>query len=60
MLGRMAEVLDLDFASPQAHADLLRENNILISWVKGLAIVAGILALPVLIWFIRRRRNSRG
>ena len=59
MLGKMAEVLDLDFAAPQAHADLLRENNILVSWVKALAIVAAVLLLPALVWFIRWRRGRR-
>jgi len=59
MLGKMAEVLDLDFAAPQAHADLLRENNLLVSWVKAIAIAAAILALPVLVWFIRWRRGRR-
>lgn len=59
MLGKMAEVLDLDFAAPQAHADLLRENNLLVSWVKALAIVAAVLLLPALVWFIRWRRGRR-
>ncbi len=48
MLGKIAEVTNLSFASEQAHANLLRENNLLISWVKALGIVGLILFVPVI------------
>lgn len=57
MLGKIAEVANLDFASEEAHANLLRENNILISWVKALGIVALILMIPAgIIIFIKRKK----
>ena len=57
MLGKIAEVANLDFASEEAHADLLRENNILISWVKALGIVALLLMIPAgIIIFIKRKK----
>lgn len=39
MLGKIAEVANLNFSSGPAHADLLRENNVLISWVKAGGII---------------------
>lgn len=57
MLGKIAEVANLDFASEEAHANLLRENNILISWVKALGIVALLLMIPAgIIIFIKRKK----
>ena len=57
MLGKIAEVANLDFASEEAHANLLRENNILISWVKALGIVALLLMTPAgIIIFIKRKK----
>ncbi len=47
MLGKIAEVANLSFASEQAHDHLLRENNLLISWVKALGIVGLILFVPM-------------
>lgn len=56
MLGKIAEVLDLEFKEPAAHAKLLRENNILIAWVKFGGIIAGaVVALVFFLW----RRNRR-
>ena len=49
MLGKVAEVAHLSFAQEAAHDQLLRENNVLISWVKALGLVALVLLLPVLI-----------
>ncbi len=57
MLGKVAEVTRLSFASEEAHGQLLRENNVLISWVKALAILCGILFIPVLILgYVKRKK----
>ena len=48
MLGKVAKVANLSFAPADDHAHLLRENNILIAWIKLIAIFAGILAIPVI------------
>lgn len=57
MLGKIAEVANLSFASAEAHEQLLRENNVLISWVKGVGIVCCILLIPVLIiGYIKRKK----
>ena len=57
MLGKIAELTHLSFASEEAHSDLLNENNLLISWVKAAGIIAIIIALPFLIftWFKRKQ-----
>lgn len=57
MLGKVAEVAQLSFASEEAHGQLLRENNVLISWVKAIAILCGILLIPVVILvYIKRKK----
>lgn len=57
MLGKIAEVANLSFASGEAHGQLLRENNILISWVKAGGILCCILLIPVLIiGYIKRKK----
>lgn len=57
MLGKIAEVANLSFASGEAHEHLLRENNILISWVKAGGILCCILLIPVLIiGYIKRKK----
>lgn len=57
MLGKIAEVANLSFASGEAHEQLLRENNILISWVKAAGILCCILLVPVLIiGYIKRKK----
>lgn len=56
MLGQVAKVANLSFAPADDHAQLLRENNILIAWIKVIAIIAGLLAIPVLIaCYIKRK-----
>ena len=57
MLGKIAEVANLSFASEEAHGDLLRENNVLISWVKFGGMVVGILMIPVVVYAFRKRRK---
>lgn len=49
MLGKVAKVSNLSFASADEHAHLLRENNILIAWIKMIAIICGLLAIPVVV-----------
>lgn len=57
MLGKIAEVANLSFASEEAHEQLLRENNVLISWVKAGGIVCCILLIPLLIiGYIKRKK----
>lgn len=57
MLGKIAEVANLSFASEEAHEHLLRENNILISWVKAGGILCCILLIPVLVvGYIKRKK----
>ena len=57
MLGKIAEITHLSFASEEAHGDLLNENNLLISWIKAGGIVALIIALPFMVFaFIRRKQ----
>lgn len=56
MLGQVAKVANLSFAPADDHAQLLRENNIIIAWIKVIAIIAGLLAIPVLIaCYIKRK-----
>lgn len=57
MLGKVAKVANLSFAPADDHAQLLRENNILISWIKAIAIIIGILAIPLIIICIAKRRK---
>lgn len=59
MLGKIAEVANLSFTSEEAHSELLRENNILISWVKAVGIVCCILLVPILIVCYRKREKFR-
>lgn len=56
MLGQVAKVANLSFASADDHAHLLRENNILIAWIKMIAIIGGLVAIPVVIVCIRKRK----
>ena len=57
MLGKIAEVANLSFASSDAHEELLRENNVLISWVKAVGILCCVLLIPVLIvGYVKRKK----
>lgn len=57
MLGQVAKVANLSFAQADEHAHLLRENNILIAWIKMFAIIGGIIAIPVAIVCILKRKK---
>ncbi len=57
MLGEIAKVTNLNFASEEAHAHLLRENNLLISWVKALGIVGLGAVLPILLCVLYRKKK---
>lgn len=57
MLGKVAQVANLSFAPEDSHSDLLRENNILIAWIKIAGILGGIILIPlVIIYWINRRK----
>ncbi len=57
MLGQIAKVANLSFAPPDAHDKLLRENNILISWIKALGILAllTLVASSPILWLQRKK-----
>ena len=57
MLGKIAEITNLSFASEEAHGQLLGENNLLISWVKFGGIVILVLSIPILIFCIIKRKR---
>lgn len=57
MLGHIAKTINLSFASEQAHGDLLRENNILISWVKFSGIAALVVCVPLGVVLVCKRRK---
>ncbi len=67
MLGKIAEITHLSFASEEAHGDLLNENNLLISWIKAVGIVMLVLFIPFviacivwrkkIIYYIKRIKN---
>ena len=56
MLGKIAEITHLSFASEEAHAQLLNENNLLISWIKAGGLVMLLLFIPVCIVGIIKRK----
>lgn len=59
MLGKVAEVARLSFASAPAHAHLLRENNIGIAWAKVIGIIGGTIGLiGGIVWLIRRKKRK--
>ena len=57
MLGKIAEITHLSFADEASHAKLLNENNLLISWVKAGGIIALLIAIPVVILCIVKRKK---
>lgn len=59
MLGKIAEVANLSFASEEAHEHLLRENNVLISWVKAVGIILCVLLVPASIFGYLKRKKIR-
>jgi hypothetical protein len=63
MLGQIAKVANLSFASPDAHDKLLRENNILISWVKGIGLFMLVISVAIspILWINRKKiRRKKG
>ena len=57
MLGKVADIVDLSYATDDAHSSLLRENNILISWVKAIGVILLILIIPIgILAFIKRKK----
>ncbi len=57
MLGKIAEVIDMDFLSEEAHGNLLRQNNVLIAWIKAGGLVVLIIFIPLLVWAIVKRKK---
>ena len=57
MLGKIAEITNLSFASEEAHGQLLSENNLLISWVKFGGLVMLILFIPIAIFCFFKRKQ---
>ena len=57
MLGKIAEVANLSFTSEDAHGDLLRQNNLLIAWIKAGGIIAIVISIPVaIVLYIKRKK----
>lgn len=59
VLQKIAKVANLSFKDEQAHSSLLRENNIMISWIKALGIIALILLIPIAIFAYRKRETIK-
>lgn len=61
MLGKIAEVTHLSFASDEAHSHLLRENNLIVSAIKFFGMVGGILFIPIAFfgyrWYKKRKKK---
>jgi len=63
ILGKIAQVANLSFAPSNAHSKLLRENNILIAWVKviGLFMLVISVAISPILWIKRKKiRRKKG
>lgn len=59
VLQKIANIANLSFKDEQAHSSLLRENNIMISWIKGLGVIALILLIPIVIFAYRKRETIK-
>lgn len=57
MLGKIAEIADIDFVTDQDHGALLRQNNMWISWIKALGVIGLILCIPILVVVIIKRKK---
>jgi len=57
MLGQVAKIANLSFASDDAHAHLLNENNLIVSWIKAIAICLGLLLIPLIVLYICKRKK---
>jgi uncharacterized Tic20 family protein len=57
MLGLIAKAANLSFASPDAHDKLLRENNILISWIKVIGLLVLVISVVIgpVLWINRKK-----
>ncbi|WP_430811799.1 MULTISPECIES: hypothetical protein [unclassified Carboxylicivirga] len=58
MLGQIAHMTGLSFAPEEAHNELLRENDLLISWVKFLGILTPIPLLVVAFVLFKLKKKS--
>ncbi len=59
MLGKIAEVVNLDFASGEKHDKLLHENNVIVSWFKALGIIGLLIFIPIAVYAYIKRRKIR-
>lgn len=59
VLQKIANIANLSFKDEEAHSSLLRENNIMISWIKALGVLALIILIPVAIYAYRRREDIK-
>ena len=57
MLGKIAEIANLSFATEDAHRGLLRENNLIVSWIKAGGLLMLVLFIPVLVAAIIVRKR---
>lgn len=59
MLGKIAEVADLDFAPAARHNALVHENSVIVAWVKAFGMTALLLLPIIIIWYIIRREKIK-
>lgn len=59
MLGKIAEVAHLSFASGEQHDKLMHENNVMVSWFKALGIITIVIFIPVGVYAFVKRRKIR-
>ncbi|MGL5261434.1 MAG: hypothetical protein ACRC9P_03515, partial [Bacteroides sp.] len=59
MLGKIADIVDLEYVTDTDHGQLLRQNNIWISWVKALGIIALVLMIPFIIICVVKRNKIK-
>ena len=59
-LANMADVLNITYTSGVDHANLVAENNLLIAWIKTIAIFGALILIPCVILYIlwRWRKKS--
>ena len=55
MLNKIAQIANIEFVTEEAHGDLLRQNNQLISWVKAGGIIFIVLLIPFLFLVLKKR-----
>ncbi len=59
MLQQIAKVANLGFNTEAQHSKLLRENNIMISWIKAVGIIALLLLIPLGIFLYIKKEKIK-